>query len=207
MKKFALTLCLFLLMAGCVPSAPTAEPSPPAAAMPTLADGPLSVAPEPASSSCISTEPTQADIDAALNFPDGLFDNADWSKSYAVSESRVAVTWTSDPLGAVVYIESLIFPCGYEEPDLDDYFNAEYWDIIFENYQSYEQSAACQNNDGLRLHEFNTSFEDNRYDTRYWIMNDTDTRVITAMLVFPADSADLMAEYSSSLFPDLTTCP
>lgn len=192
-------------MTSCAPSTPTAEPVQPAAVRPTLADGPQPSAAQP--SSCISSEPTQADINAALNFPDGLLDTADWTRSYSVSDSRVAVTWTSDTLGAVAYIESLIFSCGYEEPDLDDYFNEEYWNIIFKNYQGYEQTTSCQSDEGIRLHQFKAVFEDGRYDTNYWILNDTDNRVMTVMLVFPSDSPDLLLEYSSRLFPELTTCP
>jgi hypothetical protein len=156
---------------------------------------------------CISAEPAQSDIDRALSYTDDIFDGPDWEKNYTVDQNRVAVTWLNNPQGAIVYLEALIFPCSYEEPDLDKYYSDENWKSIFQNYESYEMIDECKTNDGLRLYEFKTQNQGFEYEIRYWVENDTDTRVISTMIVFPLESEALLDEYASSLFPDYATCP
>jgi hypothetical protein len=173
-------------------SAPTREVQPPPST------------PEPG---CISTEPTQADIDRALDFTGGLFQAPEWEHSYHVMAGRVGVTWSNSSLGAVAYLEALIFPCGYEEPDLDAYFTDENWRIIFENYDRFEITAECKRNDGLRLYELNTKNLAFDYDTRYWAVHDTDHRIITLMLTFPIESKPLLDDISLRFFPQLPNCP
>ncbi len=155
---------------------------------------------------CVSSEPTQADIDSALSYTDDLFSEPDWQSSYSVSESRVAVTWNSELLGGAAYLEALIFPCGYEEPDLNNYFNDEYWQVIFENYESYEAVSECKTDTGVVLYQFNAVSQGFDYDVNYWTENDTDTRVMAVMIVFPVESSSLMDEYSTDLFRELTSC-
>ena len=156
---------------------------------------------------CISSEPVQKDIDRALSYTDETFDEMEWEKSYVVTENRVSVTWLNSPLGAIVYLEAIIFPCSYEEPDLNKYYSDENWEAIFQNYESYELIDECKTNDGLRLYEFETQNQGFEYEIRFWVENDTDTRVISTMIVFPLETELLLDDYSSSLFPNLTTCP
>ena len=59
---------------------------------------------------------------------------------------------------------------------------------------------------GLRLYEFNAVEQGYDYEVKYWVENDTDTRVLGVMIVFPVESSSLMDDYSSELFPDLTSC-
>jgi hypothetical protein len=155
---------------------------------------------------CISSEPEQADIDRALAYTHDLFSGPDWQRTYTVSDSRVAVTWSNDTLGSVAYLEALIFPCGYKELDLDNYFNEENWKAIFANYESYEAVAECKMDTGLRLYQFKAVEQGNDYDIKYWAKNDTDTRVMGVMIVFLVKSKSLMDEYSTRLFPELTSC-
>ena len=152
---------------------------------------------------CISSEPAQDDIDRALSFTGELFGAPEWVRSYTVAEGRVSVVWSNDPLSAVAYVEALIFPCSYEEPDLNVFFSDESWQIIFANYESFEAVSACKIDDGLRLYEFEAVTDGFEYTIRYWAKNDTDTRVIGTMIVFPVESQSLVDEYSERLFPDL----
>jgi hypothetical protein len=156
---------------------------------------------------CISSEPTQRDITRTLDYATEIFNAPEWVKSHAVGEGRVAVTWQNSSLGAVVYVETLIFPCSYEEPDLDKYFSDENWKTVFQNYESYELIDKCKKNNGLRLYEFKTQNQGLEYNIKYWVENDTSTRVIVTMIVFPLESKSLFDEYSSRLFPDYPTCP
>ncbi|HRQ24885.1 MAG TPA: hypothetical protein PLF42_15770 [Anaerolineales bacterium] len=161
----------------------------------------------PATPACIFEEPTQRDIDRALDFTGGLFAGGDWERSHFAADGRVGVTWLNNSIGAVSYLEALIFPCGYEEADLDAYFSSANWDIIFENYQWHEVEAECSARNGLRLYEAYAASDGFDYDIRYWVFNDTDNRVITMMMTFPESAEDLLDDYAASLFPNLPHCP
>jgi hypothetical protein len=155
---------------------------------------------------CISLAPTEADTARALSFTGDILETDAWEQTYAVSEGSVSVTWQNIPQNAAIFLAALIFPCGYDEPDLDRYFNDENWDTTFSNYASYELIDQCNTEDGLRLHQFEAASQGFDYDIRYWVFNDTDTRVITAMMAFPSGSESLLDDYASRLFPELTTC-
>jgi len=181
---------------------PTLMPPPTSTPKTQLTDKPLpTVTPI-----CISPKPTQRDINRTLDYAAETFSGPEWVKSYTVAEGRVSVTRQNTQLGAVTYLETLIFPCSYEEPDLDKYFSDENWKAVFANYQSYELIGKCKRDDGLRLYEFKTLNQGFEYEIKYWVENDTNTRVIVTMIVFPIESKSLLDEYSSRLFPRLATC-
>jgi hypothetical protein len=156
---------------------------------------------------CIAPEPTQGDIDRALAYTGRTFSTPNWEQSYTVNEAAVAVLWQDAPQSALVYLEARIKPCGYEEPDLNKEFSDENWQAIFANYESYKLTNECKNDDGLRLYEFKTQNQGFEYEVKYWVENDTSTRVIVTMIVFPLESKLLLDEYSSMLFPGYSSCP
>ena len=205
-KQLFIFLAAAVIVSSCAKlAAATPTIKPPPTSKPTIQ---LTENPRPTVTPvCISSEPTQRDIDRALAYTGGIFNTSEWQKSDGVDESRVAVTWQNAPLGAVVYLEAIIFPCGYEEPDLNKYYSDENWKAIFQNYERYELIDECKRNDGLRLYEFKTQNQGFEYEIRYWVRNDTDTRVISTMIVFPLESKLLLDEYSSMLFPGYSTCP
>ncbi|MBC7877456.1 MAG: hypothetical protein H7Y59_09830 [Anaerolineales bacterium] len=205
MKKIIPTFILLFFISACGGKVNTAVPiatEPPA----VISEIDPKVTPV-----CISSEPTQDDIDRALSFTDELFTAPEWVRSYTVSDGRVSVYWSNGPLRAIIYVEALIFPCGYEEPDINNFFSDENWQIIFADYQSFEAVSACKTDNGLRLYEFKAivtdAAGDAEYMVKYWVMNDTDTRVMGTMIVFPIESQSLIDENASALFPDLTSCP
>jgi len=201
MKKIFLTLLILYSVSACAGN--------PSQAAPESTEAPVAaseIVPK-LTPICISSEPAQKDIDRALTFTGELFSAPEWTRSYTVADGRVSVFWSNDPLGVVAYLEALIFPCGYEEPDLDNFFNDENWQIIFANYDSYEPVSECKRDDGLRLYEFTAVTAGFDYNINYWAQNDTDTRVISVMTVFPVESQSLMDEYSARLFPNFISCP
>jgi hypothetical protein len=200
MKKFLLAFVIVLLVSACgTPAAAT-----PANELPPSDANNPSV--EQATPACISSEPSDADIDRALAYTQGLFSGEDWERSYTVGGGRVSVSWSNGVEAAIVYLEALIFPCTYEEPDLNNFFSTENWQIIFANYESYQPVAECRTDDGLRLYQFSATDGGFNYDINFWAKNDTETRVLSVMIVFPAESNALMDEYSTNLFPELTSC-
>ncbi|GAB4497924.1 MAG: hypothetical protein OHK003_08220 [Anaerolineales bacterium] len=202
MKKVIFSPLILLLLAACGASAPPAYPLPSPAA-PQVLNPVVDIA----TPVCINPAPAQADIDRALSFPGAVFDTDDWERTYTVSTDKVIVSWYNDTIPSIVNLEALIFPCQYEEVDLDLFFSADSWSIIFGNYQSYQYLGGCRNDSGLRLYHLNAVDQDIQYQVRYWVVNDTPTRVITFMLVLPTNADAQMDEFAYSLFPMLTTCP
>jgi hypothetical protein len=203
MHKTLFSSMILFLLAAC--GSPSVSGEPTLLAPPPVPAEDNSVV-EAATPVCIAFEPTPEDIDRALSFTGNFFETEDWARTYTVAEDKVTVTWYSETLISVVYLEALIFPCGYEDLDLDQFFNVDSWQIIFENYQGYEYITECRNDSGLRLYEFIAIDQGAEYEIRYWTVNDTDTRVITLMIVLPVESPDLMDEFAYSLFPTLEIC-
>ena len=210
--KFASWLFILLFLTACSSSAPQAEAevtpkpqqNPPTATIEVTSTVEVLPTVTPA---CISQKPSEADIDQALSLTGQVFEQDDWEQSYTVSEDRVSVSWFSNSLGAVAFMEALIFPCGYEEPDLNNYFNDENWEIVFANYESYELVTECRSDAaGLRLYQFDVDSDGVPYLVNYWVKNDTNNRVISFMMTVPDDSFDLLDEYSYSLFLQLSNC-
>jgi hypothetical protein len=209
-RKIFLFLAIAVMISSCgkpvaATVTPTVTSAPPPTSTPNIlpTERPLpTVTP-----ACISPNPTQADIDRALAYTGGTFNTPDWEQSYTVNETTVAVLWQDVPQSALVFLEARIKPCGYEEPDLNKDFSDENWVAIFANYESYELMDECKRDDGLRLYEFKTQNQGFEYRIKYWVENDTDTRVIVTMIVFPLETKLLLDEYSSMLFPGYSTCP
>ena len=156
---------------------------------------------------CIDAAPTQADIDRALSLPGGIFDGGDWERTYTVASDKVVVSWYNASIPAIVNLEALIFPCSYEDPDLDVYFNDEGWAIIFGNYQGYTYVNECSDDGGLRLYNFVAVDQGVAYNVRYWVLSDTPTRVISFMSVMPQGASAQTEEIAYALFPQLQSCP
>jgi|GEM_PF-566025 hypothetical protein len=211
---FFLEIAVAAIVSSCgIPA--TATPAPPPTTTLTSAPPPTSAPETPLTDEplptvtpvCISSEPTQSDIDRALSYIGDTFNMPEWEQSYTVNDANVAVLWQNVPQSALVYLETRIKPCGYEEPDLNKEFSDENWKAVFANYESYELIDECKNNDGLRLYEFKTQNQGLEYEINYWVENDTDTRIIVTMIVFPLETELLLDKYSSTLFPDYSTCP
>jgi hypothetical protein len=205
-KKIFSIFILVIISACSSSSAPATDPAfaPTENLFPTVPTKELIQA-TPTTFVCVAPEPVQADIDRALGFTGKLFENTGWENSYTVSSDKVAVTWLHEN-GYLAYLEALIFPCSYEEIDLNNYFSDENWDIILSGYESYTLEIECRNDSGIRLYEFTATSNDVDYEIRYWVVNDTPTRVITLMLVIPFGFEDVMDKYAYSLFPTLEFC-
>jgi hypothetical protein len=196
MKHILPALVILFLISACASSeAATSTPPAPATETPLPTVTPA----------CVSPQPAEEDIERVLSFTEDQLDE-EWEQEYAVLDGRVTVTWQNTLENAVLYLEALIFPCGYDEPDLNDYFNDANWDAIFANYDDYEMIGECSTEDGLRLYEFEASGFGSDYDVNYWVLNDSATRVVTIMMIFPFDSEALFDDLSLRLFPQLTAC-
>ncbi len=207
--KIFLSALLILLMSACSSSAPTSvvETDVPALVQPSPAPPTEAVVLEvPTNANCIDSAPTQADVERALNFTGKIFENENWVRTYTVSADRVSVFWESASLGAIAFSEVIIFPCSYEELDLDVFFSTDSWQIVFGGYESYKMINECRNDNGQRLYEFVLGIDGFVYDANYWSVNDTPARIVTMEIIFPVEAIDVFDEFSYSLFPQIPNC-
>jgi hypothetical protein len=176
-----------------------------AAAALLAACGPAVGAVEGPRDECGLIEPTAVDIEYVLSFGSQTFAADDWIKRYTVEPYRVSLTRNNDTLGALAFFEYLIYNCGYGQADLDSYFNAANFDIVFSEYESYADAGFCEI-ENLALYEYDLVENGIRYAARYWVKQVSDTRVLVLMLVFPAAAPDALDQYSRAIFPGLTHC-
>ncbi len=156
--------------------------------------------------SCGPIEPTDADVKKVLTFGEGLFNSADWVKSYTVDPYKVTLTRRNDTAQAIVYSEYLIFTCGYSQTDLGNYFNDEGFNIIFSDYESHTLAKFCEQS-GTSLYEYDLVDSNINYKARYWVKQEDEKHIFVYMLVFPQSNPDALETFSKQLFPLLTTCP
>jgi hypothetical protein len=108
----------------------------------------------------------------------------------------------------LIFLEFLIFVCGYTSEDLDQFFSREtIEEIIYAEYQDVEITASCIHDDqGLRLYEISAMRDGQPYAIRHWVLTTHPERVDQVLIAFP-EPADLdLATYAPSLFPKLVSC-
>lgn len=156
--------------------------------------------------SCGPIEPTDAEVKKVLTFGEGLFNSADWVKSYTVDPYKVTLTRRNDAVQAIAYSEYLIFTCGYSQTDLGNYFNDEGFNIIFSDYESHTLAKFCEQS-GTSLYEYDLVDSNINYKARYWVKQEDEKHIFVYMLVFLQSDPGSMDTFSKQLFPLLTTCP
>ncbi len=106
-KQLFIFLAIAVIASSCgkpATAAPTLAPPPTSTPKVQPTDTPLpTVTPV-----CISSEPTQADIDRALAYTGGTFNTLDWEQSYTVNETTVAVLWQDVPQSALVFLKRVL---------------------------------------------------------------------------------------------------
>jgi hypothetical protein len=133
------------------------------------------------------------------------FDPSEWSLETSEQDSKNVATWRSDWSGALVFMEYLHYDCGVSEAQIDEYFSPKGFYILFLNYFSFEETAACRVG-GLRLYEFDAVFDGADYHTQYYVEQVSPTRVVGIDLIFPAGYRDKLVGYASRLYPELPSC-
>jgi hypothetical protein len=155
-------------------------------------------------SGCPDSQPTQKEIDFALQFKDETFKSPGWKSSYAVMEYRVRKTWENKDLDAVVNMDHIIF-CGATDTSLDDYYTSDNFDLIFQHYFSYEQQRDCRSAD-LRLYELKVNYRENEYNARFWVELVDGNHTRETLLVFPIAATKDLDSYSKKIMPGLPSC-
>lgn len=154
-------------------------------------------------------DPTPAapvrEIYVALGFGDPVFEPEVWRASAAEQDDRTTAAWQSAEYGALGHAELLHFDGGYTPASLNAYFDADWFDVIFKDYDEWELTGHCTYDDVI-VHEFALESDSARYLMRYWVQPITPTRVLAFHLVFPAASEGLLEAYSRLFAPLAYRC-
>ena len=141
-----------------------------------------------------------------ITYAPGIFGRDVWTESFSSSPDRVTKTWLSSDLSAVAPLEYLVYDCGYTQSDLQTYFSdASFRTTIFQNYQDVQKTAECSQT-SLKLYEFTSTYDKDRYVMFYWLQPESNTRILDLMLAFPADKQADLQRYAQQIFPQLSTC-
>ena len=159
----------------------------------------------PTQGSACASSPSGQDIDNMLAFVGDSFEPEIWMRQISSDSTRTSGVWTARSLGASASLAYLHYDCGVTQEQIDQYFGAENFKIMFSHYSSYKQTAECQAA-GLKLDEFDTVFSGFNYHALLWGEQVSPTRIIGLVLVFPSSQQAKQADYARHLFPDLSTC-
>ncbi len=147
-----------------------------------------------------------SDILRAQTFAPGIFERPTWTESFSSSPERVTKTWLSSDLSAVSYFEYLVYNCGYQQTDIDSYYNDEnFKTAIFQNYQDVKKTAECSKDD-LQHFEFTGRYNNEDYLMYYWVKQDGNTRLLGFMMAFPAKEEVSLKTYSRRVYSALASC-
>jgi hypothetical protein len=139
-------------------------------------------------------------------FAPGVFERAVWKESFSSSPERVTKTWFSSDLGAVSYLEYLVYNCGYSQTDMETYYSDEnFKKNIFQNYEDVKKTAECSQN-GLQHFEFTGSYKETKYILYYWVKQESDSRILGLMMAFPTPQEDALKKYARRVYSELATC-
>jgi len=155
---------------------------------------------------CGPYEPTDEDVERTLALGGKLFDAPSWEKRYTVEPYRVTVIRQNRTETIVALAEDLIFTCGYGQQELNDLFSGDNLTAIFSDYDTMSIANFCERPNDIALYELDLSLDGMAYTARFWVRQESSTRLLTMRLVFlKADTAKL-DEFSRKVFPDYPAC-
>jgi hypothetical protein len=158
------------------------------------------------SSSCESLQPTESDVQFALNYGKDLFTNVNWIRSYTVKELQATVSWTHRTTSAIADISLFLFCDETGTENISWFYSDEALQVLFQDYDSATLTASCDK-DGLLLYELEAIEENQTYDIRLWAEPLNKSRLLSVLLTFPKEENTLLNKYSQEFFPQLASCP
>jgi len=158
------------------------------------------------SSSCESLQPTESDVQYALNYGKGLFTNTNWIRSYTVKELEASVSWTHRTRSALADVTVFLFCDEAGTENISWFYSDEALQIMFQDYDDARLVTSCNNGD-LLLYELEAVEENQTYDIRLWAEPLNKSRLLSVLLTFPKEESDLLNKYGQEFFPQLVSCP
>ena len=158
------------------------------------------------SSSCESLQPTESDVQYALNYGKDLFTNANWMRSYTVKELEAAVSWTHRTRPALADVTVFLFCDETGTENISWFYSDESLQIMFQDYDEARLVKSCNSGD-LLLYELEAVEENQTYDIHLWAEPLNRSRLLSVLLTFPKEESDMLNKYGQEFFPQLVSCP
>ena len=146
----------------------------------------------------------EREIYTVLAFGDDVFEPEIWLASAQEEVDRTTATWRADESFGVAYAEYL--HVDVSEFDAEAYFNDEWFQTVFQNYDSWELVDHCNFENDTELRVFDMVYDDEPYLLNYWTWIADKDRVLAFFLVLPVDSEADFLEYSELFAPDAAFC-
>lgn len=158
------------------------------------------------SSSCESLQPTESDVQYALNYGKTLFTETTWQRSYNVSELDATVSWTHRTMPALADVTVFLFCDEAGTENVRWFYSDEALQTMFQGYDESKLIASCEK-DRLLLYELDAVEETQEYSIRLWAEPLNKSRLLSVVITFPKEEGVLLDKYSQEFFPQLTSCP
>jgi hypothetical protein len=185
MKKLSLLFIFTVLLIGCTPGI---------------------IREKPVSQATPQNLASQADIDYARNFTEGVFSEDEWKNETTIHEDRVMNTWQQNNAGNLAYLDYRIYPEGYTQETLDRYYSDENFnDILYSYYADLQRIASCTKG-SLMLYEFSASYMNTPYLIHDWVDTGNPNRIADFSMIFKESDRMAFENYAERLFPALPRC-
>ena len=158
------------------------------------------------SASCESLQPTESDVQFALNYGKGLFTNTNWMRSYTVKELEATVSWTHRTTSALADVTVFMFCDETGTENISWFYSDEALQTMFQGYDEARLVTSC-NKEELLLYELEAVEENETYDIRLWAEPLNKSRLLSVVITFPKAESSLLDKYSQEFFPQLASCP
>lgn len=156
---------------------------------------------------CGTGDATLRDELRVRTFAAGVLRAPEWNEQFSVQPFHVMRTWLSDTYSAVVFVDYILYNCGYTREEVEAHYTPEAFQTeILANYQDIQRVTACETGN-TRLYVHTVQWKQTDYLTHTWVMPDGAYRILQVVMVFPADKRDVMNQYAAQLFPNLPACP
>lgn len=158
------------------------------------------------SAGCDSLQPTESDIQYALNFGKELFTDTNWMRSYTVKELQATVSWTHRTMSALADVTVFLFCDETGTENVSWFYSDEALQIMFQGYDEARLVTSC-NKDDLLFYELKAVEENQEYNIRVWAEPLNKSRLLSVVITFPKEESALLKKYSQEFFPQLASCP
>lgn len=156
---------------------------------------------------CASPQPSEKDVQSALNFHSDVFPASDWSQTHEMYDYNVAVTYTHRTLPAFAVVDLLLF-CDEQGTNrvTELYFTGANVLAMYANdFGELKIDSQCGDDD-LLLYEITADGPDRDFNSNAWGEKQDEVRFFIVRLVVQNTFANQFNEYSSMLFPELSSC-
>ncbi len=156
---------------------------------------------------CASPTPSEKDIQSTLDFHSDVFPASDWSQTHETYDYNVAVTYTHRTLPAFAVVDLLLF-CDEQGTNqvTELYFKGpDVLAMYAEDFGELKIESQCGNDD-LFLYEITADGLDRDFNSNAWGKTQDKVRFFIVRLVVQNTFTDRFNEFSSMLFPELSSC-